>query len=76
MFVISLKEHGLGNRPERYYEKGMEAAVIENHIYTGEESLEGVNVLKRSRLEMCELLSIFNYGFEEAGEAFKSTMFP
>ncbi len=54
----------------------MEAAVIEDHISTGKDSLEGVNVLKRSRLEMCELLSIFNYGFEEADEAFKPTLFP
>ena len=65
------KEHGLGNQIEGYYEKGMKVVVIEDLISTGKSSLEVVQVLKNSGLEVDGLVSIFNYGFYEAVEAFK-----
>jgi orotate phosphoribosyltransferase len=66
------KEHGLGNQIEGYYETGMKAVVIEDLISTGKSSLEVVNVLKNSGLEVNGLVSIFNYGFNDALEAFKN----
>ena len=65
------KEHGLANQIEGYYEKGMKVVVIEDLISTGKSSLEVVQVLKNSGLEVEGLVSIFNYGFYEAVEAFK-----
>ena len=70
------KEHGLGNQVEGYYEKGMNAVVIEDLISTGKSSLDVINVLKNSGLEVNGLVSIFNYGFYEAQEAFKKAGIP
>ena len=64
------KEHGLGNQIEGYYEKGMTVVVIEDLVSTGKSSLDVVQVLKNSGLEVNGLVSIFNYGFNEAVEAF------
>ena len=65
------KEHGLGNQIEGFYEKGMKAVVIEDLISTGKSSLEVINVLIKSGLQVHGLVSIFNYGFKEAEEGFK-----
>ena len=65
------KEHGLGNQIEGFYEKGMKAVVIEDLISTGKSSLEVINVLNKSGLQVHGLVSIFNYGFKEADETFK-----
>jgi len=64
------KEHGLGNQIEGYYKDGMRVVVIEDLISTGKSSLDVVRVLKNSGLEVQGLVSIFNYGFAEAQEAF------
>ena len=64
------KEHGLGNQIEGYYERGKKIVVIEDLISTGKSSLEVIKVLKDSGLEVNGLVSIFNYGFYEAQEAF------
>ena len=66
------KEHGLGNQIEGFYEKGMNVVVVEDLISTGKSSLEVVKVLKNSGLEVNGLVSIFNYGFKHAEEAFKT----
>ena len=65
------KEHGLGNQIEGSYEAGMKVVVIEDLISTGMSSLQVVNVLKEAGLEVTGLVSIFNYGFYDAQEAFK-----
>lgn len=70
------KEHGLGNQIEGYYEKGMKTVVIEDLISTGKSSIEVINVLKQSGLEVNGLVSIFNYGFNAAEEAFKQVHTP
>jgi orotate phosphoribosyltransferase len=64
------KEHGLGNQIEGYYEKGQETVVIEDLVSTGKSSLEVVNVLKNSGLNVTGMVSIFTYGFPVAAEAF------
>lgn len=64
------KEHGLGNQIEGYYEKGQEVVVIEDLVSTGKSSLEVVNVLKNSGLNVIGMVSIFTYGFPVAAGAF------
>jgi orotate phosphoribosyltransferase len=70
------KEHGLGNQIEGYYENGMKTIVIEDLISTGKSSLEVVNVLTTSGIQVDGLVSIFNYGFKAADEAFKQANIP
>ncbi len=70
------KEHGLGNQIEGNYENGMKVVVIEDLISTGKSSLDVVKVLKTSGLEVDGLVSIFNYGFKEADQAFKQANIP
>src|SRR5450432_1672110 len=66
-----LKEHGLGNQIEGFYEEGKNVVVIEDLISTGKSSLLVVDVLKNAGLHVEGLISIFNYGFDEAGDSFE-----
>ena len=65
------KEHGLGNQIEGFYEPGKKVVVIEDLVSTGKSSLQVVDVLKNGGLEVEGMVSIFNYGFQEAKSAFK-----
>ena len=65
------KEHGLGNQIEGFYEPGKKVVVIEDLVSTGKSSLQVVDVLKNAGLEVEGMVSIFNYGFQEAKSAFK-----
>ena len=67
------KEHGLGNQVEGYFEKGQKTVVIEDLVSTGKSSLQVVDVLKQSGLEVIGMVSIFTYAFDVAKEAFKSS---
>ena len=64
------KEHGLGNQIEGHYEPGQKVVVIEDLISTGKSSLQVVEVLRNAGLEVIAMVSIFNYGFTIAEEAF------
>ena len=64
------KEHGLGNQIEGTYEKGQKVVVIEDLISTGKSSLQVVDVLKNAGVEVVGMVSIFNYGFDVAVDAF------
>jgi orotate phosphoribosyltransferase len=66
------KEHGLGNQIEGYFEQAQKTVVIEDLISTGKSSLQVVDVLQQSGLEVIGMVCIFNYGFPDAAEAFKS----
>ena len=66
------KEHGLGNQIEGFYEKGAKVVVIEDLISTGKSSLQVVDVLKSEGLEILGMVSIFNYGFDVAKNAFET----
>ena len=66
------KEHGMGNQVEGYFETGKKVLVIEDLISTGKSSLQVVDVLKNSGLEVTGMVSIFNYGFDVAAHAFDS----
>jgi len=65
------KEHGLGNQIEGFYEAGQKVVVIEDLISTGKSSLQVVDVLKKSSLEVIGMVSIFNYGFDVAKKSFE-----
>jgi len=66
------KEHGLGNQIEGFYEKGKKVVIIEDLISTGKSSLQVAEVLKTEGLQVEGMVSIFNYGFDIAKEAFES----
>ena len=65
------KEHGLGNQIEGFYEPGKRVVVVEDLISTGKSSLQVVDVLKKAGLKIEGMVSIFNYGFDEAKKAFE-----
>ena len=65
------KEHGLGNQIEGSFAEGDKTVVIEDLVSTGKSSLQVVDVLRNSGLDVCGLVSIFNYGFPQAEKAFK-----
>ena len=64
------KEHGLENQVEGYFEKAQRTVVIEDLVSTGKSSLEVVNVLKDSGLDILGMVSIFTYQFPIASESF------
>jgi len=64
------KEHGLGNQIEGYYKEGQKVLVIEDLISTGKSSLQVVDVLKQTGIEVVGMVSIFTYGFDVADKAF------
>src|SRR5215831_6595209 len=65
------KEHGLGNQVEGFFEAGQKAVVVEDLISTGKSSLQVVDVLHNAGVGIIGMVSIFNYGFDAAQEAFK-----
>lgn len=65
------KEHGLGNQIEGDISQGKRVVVIEDLISTGMSSLKVVDVLKNSGVEIEGMVSIFNYGFPQAVQAFQ-----
>lgn len=70
------KEHGLGNQIEGFYEAGQQVVVIEDLISTGKSSLQVVEVLRKAGLEVVGMISIFNYGFDAAVDAFAQARVP
>lgn len=66
------KEHGLGNQIEGHFEKNQRVVVIEDLVSTGKSSLQVVDVLRSSRLEILGMVSIFNYLFENGQQAFQA----
>lgn len=65
------KEHGLGNQIEGFYEPEQKVVVIEDLISTGKSSLEVVEVLRKAGVDVMGMVSIFNYGFDVAKDAFE-----
>jgi orotate phosphoribosyltransferase len=70
------KEHGLGNQIEGFYEAGQKVVVIEDLISTGKSSLQVCDVLKAQGLDIAGMVSIFNYGFPVAKDAFAAAGIP
>ncbi|MFW6352537.1 MAG: orotate phosphoribosyltransferase [Bacteroidota bacterium] len=67
------KGHGLENLIEGKYTAGDKVVVIEDLISTGGSSLNAVEALRKSNLEVLGMVAIFSYGFPQAGENFKTS---
>lgn len=65
------KEHGLGNQVEGHFEKGAKTIVVEDLISTGKSSLQVVEALRKEGADVVGMVSIFNYEFDVASEAFQ-----
>jgi len=65
------KEHGLGNQIEGNLTPGQKILVVEDLISTGKSSLQVCDILKQSGVEIAGMVSIFNYGFNQASTAFE-----
>ena len=65
------KDHGLGNQIEGVVSKGLKIVVVEDLVSTGKSSLQVCDVLKAAEVEILGMVSIFNYGFPQAAEAFE-----
>ncbi|MBX3241394.1 MAG: orotate phosphoribosyltransferase [Chitinophagaceae bacterium] len=70
------KEHGLGNQIEGFYEAGQRIVVVEDLVSTGKSSLQVCEVLQKQGLVIEGMVSIFNYGFDVAAEAFDKAGIP
>lgn len=70
------KEHGLGNQIEGQFSAGQKTVVLEDLISTGKSSLQVVDVLRQNGLEINGMVSIFNYQFYIAKEAFERAQVP
>ncbi|MGZ3923386.1 MAG: orotate phosphoribosyltransferase [Flavisolibacter sp.] len=70
------KEHGLGNQIEGDFIKGQKVVVMEDLISTGKSSLQVVEVLRQNGVEILGMVSIFNYQFDLAKEAFQKAQVP
>lgn len=62
----SSKGYGLKNAIEGHYEPRQRVVVVEDLISTGKSSIEAVSKLLTAGLDVIEVASIFNYGFEKA----------
>jgi orotate phosphoribosyltransferase len=65
------KEHGMGNQIEGQFSAGQKVIVVEDLISTGKSSLQVVDVLRQNGVEVVGMVSIFNYRFDIAKEAFE-----
>jgi orotate phosphoribosyltransferase len=70
------KEHGLGNQIEGEVQSGQKVVVVEDLISTGKSSLQVVDVLRKQGIAVAGMVSIFNYQFDLAREAFETAALP
>ena len=60
------KKHGRKNQIEGLIKKNIKAIVIEDLISTGKSSLNAVNALKKEKVNVIGLISLFSYELEDA----------
>jgi len=65
-----VKEHGLGNQIEGYFEPGQKVVVIEDLISTGGSSLGAVKALRDAGCDLLGMAAIFTYEFSKAADGF------
>jgi len=70
------KDHGLGNQIEGFLDESKKVVVVEDLISTGKSSLQAAEALRNRNAEVIGMVSIFNYGFDIAEEAFKRAGIP
>lgn len=67
------KDHGMGNQIEGFFEKGKRVAIVEDLVSTGKSSLAAAKALLDAGLQIEGMVSIFNYQFDIAKQAFKES---
>lgn len=67
----SEKSHGMKNLIEGHLESGQSVVVIEDLVSTGGSSLNACKAIRENGGVVKGLISIFNYGFQEAADVFK-----
>lgn len=70
------KEHGKGNKIEGLVTPGMKVVVVEDLISTGGSSLEAVQSLIESGMQVLGVVALFTYCFSEASARFKDAHIP
>lgn len=70
------KDHGLGNKIEGKLEREQSIIMVEDLISTGISSLDAAKSLIAENLNVIAVISIFNYGFSKAVNAFKDVGIP
>lgn len=70
------KDHGRQNVIEGEVSKNQSCVVIEDLISTGQSSLKAVQALRESGVLVKGMISIFNYGFDIATDAFRTANCP
>jgi orotate phosphoribosyltransferase len=70
------KEHGLGNQIEGVFKSKAKVVMVEDLISTGKSSIDACKVLLDEKLKLLGVISIFNYGFPQAIEAFAKEDIP
>jgi orotate phosphoribosyltransferase len=70
------KKHGMGKQVEGDIKPGTKVVVVEDLISTGKSSLHAIQALREFGCEVIGLISIFNYGFEAAKNAFDQANCP
>ena len=66
------KQHGLQNQIEGVLRKGQTAIVIEDLISTGGSAMKAVDAIRKAGGEVHDCLCIFNYGFKQAEDLFRT----
>lgn len=72
----SSKEHGRQNAIEGQAAAGSKTVLIEDLISTGKSSIAAADRLTEAGIKVEKVMSIFNYGFPQAEEAFKKAGLP
>jgi orotate phosphoribosyltransferase len=70
------KGHGLTNQIEGVVSSGQKVVVIEDLVSTGMSSLEAVEALRASGVEVIGMCALFTYCFPQATEAFEKAGVP
>lgn len=70
------KEHGKGNKIEGLVTPGLKVVVVEDLISTGGSSLEAVQSLIESGMQVLGVVALFTYGFSEAAARFENAKIP
>lgn len=65
------KKHGRQNQVEGMLRKGQNVVVIEDLISTGKSSLNAIDALKETGVNIKALIAIFTYGFQISQDNFK-----
>ena len=66
----SSKLHGRTNQIEGVFSEGQKVVVLEDLVSSGGSSLAAVSALRRKKIEVLGMTSIFNYGFPVAQQNF------